>query len=175
MEHGPARHGARAEERDLLGSASQRGLHHTLQQKQAAAAAAAAAAWAHLTVTPQLANAASSSVCKGLPTAFSQALDQKVPEDMRLQAGRKGGQGGAECEVAVHTTFQLCGSFRQGEVLQNGLLLHPRDPRILSSGPPPPPPPPATTCPTGAHGTVLELQPPPPPPTRIATTTPLAV
>ena len=93
MEHGTARHSARAEERDLLGSASQRGLHHTLQQKQvvaAAAAAAAAAAQANLTVTPQLAKAVSSSVCRGLSIAFLQALDQKVPEDMRLQAGREG-------------------------------------------------------------------------------------
>jgi hypothetical protein len=152
MEHGTARHSARAEERDLLGSASQRGLQRTLQQKKTSSGGGRMGSSHRHTAARE------GSVQQRLQRSVARIFASVGPEGARGHEAAgwegRGGQGGAECEVAVHTTFQLCGSFRQGEVLQNGLLLHPRDPRILSSEPPPPPP--ATTCPTGAHGTVLE-------------------
>ena len=48
------------------------------------ASSAQSAARARLTVAPQLPWAASSSVCRGLSSAFLQALDQKEVEDMML-------------------------------------------------------------------------------------------
>jgi hypothetical protein len=70
---------------------------------QTASGAAAAAAGAHLTVTPQLAWAAFSFACRGLPTALLHASDQKEPEDMRLQ-----GRGGdAVCEAAAYATIGM--------------------------------------------------------------------
>jgi hypothetical protein len=50
-------------------------------------ATAQSAAHARLTVAPQLPWAASSSVCRGLPIAFLQALGQKERDDMKRLGG----------------------------------------------------------------------------------------
>ncbi len=50
-----------------------------------------------LTVTPQLAYKALSTVGRGLALAFLQASDQKVSEDMRMQGGRKRKNGQDVC------------------------------------------------------------------------------
>jgi hypothetical protein len=69
--------------------------------RHTAASSAQPAARARLTVAPQLPWAASSSVCRGLPSAFLQASDQKEREDMIRQ-------GGSFKEALIRKWAQCC-------------------------------------------------------------------
>jgi hypothetical protein len=69
--------------------------------RHTAAGSAQSAARARLTVAPQLPRAASSSVCRSLPTAFLQASDQKEREDMIRQ-------GGSFKEALIRKWAQCC-------------------------------------------------------------------
>jgi hypothetical protein len=72
--HGPARQSAHAIRGNLFSMASQA---KTEARAKKEAIAAAAVSRGNLTVTPQLACAASSTACRGLLVADKQASDQK--------------------------------------------------------------------------------------------------
>ena len=86
------------------------------EARHTAASSAQSAARARLTVAPQLPRAASSSVCRGLPLAFLQALDQKEPEDIiRL--------GGSFKEAMIRQWAQCCSVVAAAAVFEKRALV----------------------------------------------------